>query len=100
MPKAPKKLTAADANRTVLKAINLWVWRICSDAIEVPKKPGKELADSSPFIKHVNKESDRLVKAIRAGVREAVRELPGRAQKGEVDRLMRAIAPKLEKVLR
>lgn len=94
-----KRWAKGDPHRAVLTSINTWVWYVCSDATEIEKKPGQDVEESSPFIRLVNRESDRLTKAIRAALRESVRELPGRAQKGEVDRLMRAVAPKIEKAL-
>ncbi len=98
-PKAPAK-GSAGANRAVRMAVNIWLWTAMESARDVSVKEGQDLNDNSKFIRLVNKEAERLVKSIRAGLREAVRELPGRAQKGEVDRIMRAAAPKIEKALK
>jgi hypothetical protein len=99
---APKAAAKAEANADVvmLKATNVWLWSAMEDAVELGLSIDVELGDNTKFIRLVNKRADQLVKAIRAGLREAVRELPGRAQKGEVDRIMRAAAPKLKKVLK
>ena len=96
--KAPAKGTAG-ADRAIRMAVNGWLWLALEDARNLSLKEGEDLSNSTKFIRLVNKEADRLVKAIRAGLRETVRELPGRAQKGEVDRIMRAAAPMIEKAL-
>ena len=53
-----------------------------------------------PYIVFVNREAEKLLRMFRASVKEQVRALPGRAQKGAVDAAMRAVAPKVKKAAR
>lgn len=53
-----------------------------------------------PYIKAVNAEAERLLRAFKAAVGEQVRELPGRAQKGARDAALRKITPDVAKKLR
>lgn len=60
----------------------------------------KHKGPKHPYVRFVNREAERLVKAIRAAVKEEVRALPGRAQKGAVDAAVAAVAGKVKKALK
>lgn len=99
-PPGQSKRDAAD--RAVRLAVNTWVWRITAKAAKDKRLQAayKRTEPGKTWFNFVNRESEQLVRAIRAAIREVVREQPGRAQAGEVDRVMRAVAPKVGKVLR
>ena len=48
----------------------------------------------------VNAAAEMVIGAFRAALKEAIREQPGRAQAGDLDRLIRAIGPIVRKELR
>jgi hypothetical protein len=50
-------------------------------------------------IRQVNAAGERLLRAVKAAVREQVRQLPGRAQKGALQAALNTVTPKVRKAL-
>lgn len=63
-------------------------------AMEAKRKGPKH-----PYVRLVNREAEKLVKAFRVAAKESTRELPGRAQKGAIDAAVRRITPDVAKQL-
>lgn len=84
-------MARTDPNAGLNEALSTFLWDAMSDGAQMGR---------GPFTRLVNRKTGQLVKAFRAVVKEQVRALPGRAQKGAVDAALRSVTPKVAKALR
>jgi hypothetical protein len=90
-----------DPNAPLRSAVVTFLDRACRAASEPKADVGaKRKGPRHPYVRLVNREGERLVKAFRAAMREAVTALPGRAQKGAVDAALRKVTPTIARRLR
>lgn len=98
----PVTKTATDPNAQLRSALTSAVDAMLHRAAPVlasHRMLERQKGPNHPYIRLVNREAERLLKAFRASVREQVRALPGRAQKGAVDAAVRGAAPKVKQAL-
>lgn len=76
----------------------LWEFAKSVDTAPPTNQRGKKALDRRR-IRLVNREAEKIVRAVRAAVREQVRQLPGRAQRGALQAAMNSVAPKVRKAL-
>ncbi len=99
MSAASRRRTKPPAEYALRSALTTFLDRACKDAADAGIGD-KTKGPRHPYVVHVNATAEQLVRAFRAVVREQVRQLPGRAQKGAVNAALRSVTPHIEKRLK